>query len=94
MIKLLKNREIKKISPDTKVILVTAYGTVDCAVEAMKEGASDFLLKPLKKDKIIEGNLYLFYNFYFNNTLIDWNKDEHRLKADADTNWHKIINIP
>lgn len=47
-------REIKKISPDTKVILVTAYGTVDCAVEAMKEGASDFLLKPFSFESLLQ----------------------------------------
>ena len=47
-------REVKKISPDTKVILVTAYGTVDCAVEAMKEGANDFLLKPFSFESLIE----------------------------------------
>ena len=47
-------KEIKKISPDTKVILVTAYGTVDCAVEAMKEGASDFLLKPFSFESLLQ----------------------------------------
>jgi YHS domain-containing protein len=45
-----------------------------------------------KTYKIIDGKLYLFYNFYFNNTLIDWNKAEHPLKTKADANWHKIIN--
>lgn len=45
-----------------------------------------------KSYKIIDGKLYLFYNFYFNNTLIDWNKDEDQLKTNADANWHKIIN--
>lgn len=47
-----------------------------------------------KSYKIIDGKLYLFYNFYFNNTLIDWNKDEHQLKANAEANWDKIINKP
>lgn len=47
-------KEIKKISPETKVILVTAYGTVDCAVEAMKEGASDFLLKPFSFESLLQ----------------------------------------
>lgn len=47
-------RETKKASPDTRVILVTAYGTVDCAVEAMKEGANDFLLKPFSFESLIE----------------------------------------
>ncbi len=44
-----------------------------------------------KTFKIIGGRLYLFYNFYFNNTLIDWNKDEQALKAKADANWQKIM---
>jgi YHS domain-containing protein len=44
-----------------------------------------------KTYKIIEGKLYLFYNFYFNNTLIDWNKDEKNLKAQADLNWQKYL---
>jgi len=47
-----------------------------------------------KTYKIIEGKLYLFYNFYFNNTLIDWNKDEQGLRKKAETNWSKIIENP
>ena len=47
-----------------------------------------------KSYKLIDGKLYLFYNFYFNNTLIDWNKDEDRLIINADAHWSKIINIP
>jgi YHS domain-containing protein len=43
-----------------------------------------------KTYKIVEGKLYLFYNFYFNNTLIDWNEDEARLKKQADANWLKF----
>ncbi|MEZ4800994.1 MAG: YHS domain-containing (seleno)protein [Flavobacteriales bacterium] len=34
--------------------------------------------------KIIDGKLYLFYNAFFNNTLLSWNKDEKNLKAKAD----------
>lgn len=47
-----------------------------------------------KTFKIIDGKLFLFYNFYFNNTLIDWNKDEQALKAKADANWQKIMQTP
>ena len=39
--------QIKAMSPDTIVILMTAYGTVTTAVEAMKQGAYDYLPKPL-----------------------------------------------
>ncbi|MEM1136036.1 MAG: YHS domain-containing (seleno)protein [Bacteroidota bacterium] len=40
-----------------------------------------------KTFKIIDNQLYLFYNFFFNNTLNDWNKDEVNLKSKADTYW-------
>jgi YHS domain-containing protein len=41
--------------------------------------------------KITGGKLYLFYNFWGNNTLSDWNKSEKNLKANADKNWDKIF---
>ena len=41
--------------------------------------------------KIINGRVYLFYNFYFNNTLKSWNKNEGPLKQKADSNWQKFI---
>ena len=45
-------KEVKKRSPGTNVVVMTAYGTVETAVEAMKEGASDFLLKPFAADAL------------------------------------------
>ncbi len=41
--------------------------------------------------KILDGKLYLFYNFWGNNTLTDWNKSEKKFKASADTSWAKIV---
>lgn len=46
-----------------------------------------------KTFKITEGKLYLFYNFYFTNTLTSWNKEEQVLKGKADKNWSKIIKV-
>jgi two-component system NtrC family response regulator len=43
---------IKADSPDTAVILVTAFGTVNDAVEAMKLGATNYVLKPLNPDEL------------------------------------------
>src|SRR5688572_32913025 len=37
--------------------------------------------------KILDGRLYLFYNFWGNNTLEDWKKNEKKLKEAADHNW-------
>jgi YHS domain-containing protein len=41
--------------------------------------------------KIIDGKLYLFYNKFFNNTRDSWNKDDNRLKTNADQSWAKLI---
>ncbi len=43
----------RQLAPDTQVIVVTAYGSVETAVEAMKEGAYDFVTKPLRKDAVV-----------------------------------------
>ncbi len=43
---------VRKQSPQTPVILITAFGDVTSAVEAMRGGASDFLLKPFSCDQI------------------------------------------
>jgi DNA-binding NtrC family response regulator len=45
--------QIKRDYPDINVILMTAFGSVETAVEAMKHGASDYLTKPVKKDELI-----------------------------------------
>ena len=39
----------RALRPDVEVVLMTAYGTVEAAVSAMKDGAYDFLTKPLKR---------------------------------------------
>lgn len=44
---------LKKHDPDIPVILLTAYGTVDTAVEAMKEGAYDYILKPIDLGRLM-----------------------------------------
>ena len=44
--------EIRKISVDTPVILMTAHGSIDAAVEAMQLGAQDFLIKPCEADRL------------------------------------------
>ena len=46
--------EIKKRSPDIEVVLFTAYADIQLAVEGMKRGAFDFLVKPWDNEKLIE----------------------------------------
>ena len=45
---------ILTINPSGQVILITAYGEVELAVEAMRRGAADFVLKPWKNQKLLE----------------------------------------
>ena len=45
--------EIKHRYPDTGVILMTAFGTVETAIEAMKGGAMDYLIKPVKTEDVL-----------------------------------------
>ena len=47
-------RALKQLSPDTEVVVMTAYGTVETAVQAMREGAYDFVEKPLKRMTIVK----------------------------------------
>lgn len=46
--------EIKKMAPDVEVVLFTAYADIQLAVEGMKRGAFDFIVKPWDNDKLIE----------------------------------------
>ncbi len=45
-------RRVKEVSPHTGVIMITAYGSTDSAVEAMKQGAYDYIIKPFKIDEL------------------------------------------
>ena len=47
-------RAVKAVSPETEVVLMTAHGTVESAVAAMKDGAYDFILKPLKRQAVVK----------------------------------------
>src|SRR5438045_3066432 len=47
-------RAVRAVAPDAEVVLMTAYGTVEAAVAAMKDGAYDFLTKPLKRHAVLK----------------------------------------
>lgn len=79
------NREKFKSNPEK---YEPAYGGW-CAY-AMGETGDKVKIDP-ETFKVIEGKVYLFYNFWGNNTLKDWNKNEKPLKTKADQNWKKFI---
>jgi DNA-binding NtrC family response regulator len=45
-------KEVKRLAPETTVVIMTAFGTIEGAVHAMKEGAYDFLSKPIDLDQL------------------------------------------
>lgn len=46
-------KRIKKVSPQTRVIMMTAFGDIDLAIKAIKEGAFDFMVKPWDNTKLV-----------------------------------------
>ncbi len=46
-------REARRLAPETQVIVMTAYGTFESAVEAIRRGAYDFLAKPFREDELL-----------------------------------------
>jgi len=47
-------RAVKEINPEIDVVMMTAYGTVETAVTAMKAGAADYITKPIDLDEDVE----------------------------------------
>ncbi len=45
-------REFKQFSPDTSIVLLTAFGSLEGAIEGIKQGAFDYLAKPFRKEEI------------------------------------------
>jgi len=70
-------KKVKQNSPDVEVILMTAYGTVETAVAAMREGAADFLTKPFSFHEL-ELRLRNLTRFQ------EIQRELHRLKAALD----------
>lgn len=46
-------REIKKIRPLTEVILLTGHGSMETSIEGLRQGAFDYLLKPIKLEELL-----------------------------------------
>jgi two-component system NtrC family response regulator len=80
-------REIRKLYPDLPVVMMTAYGTVETAVTAMKEGAGDYLTKPIDLDEL----LILLNKVIERSTLIHENRILKAQLQERYTFHHQII---
>ncbi len=61
--------KIKETHPDTEVVMITGYGTVDNAVEAMKLGAYDYITKPFDMDRLLKIVGHIETNFSLKNEI-------------------------
>jgi len=68
-------KEIKRLSPDTVVIIMTAYGSISSSVEAMRNGAFYYLTKPLLTDEL-HILLAKAEEFYTLQTRVKWLSEE------------------
>jgi len=65
-------KHCRNVSPLTSVIVITAYATVETAVEALRKGAVDYILKPIDFDELLlrVNNVLKFRKTYMENTLL------------------------
>jgi two-component system response regulator HydG len=84
-------KRLKEVNPEAEILMMTAYATVDTAVQAMKEGAFDYLVKPFDPDevemqikKIIQHKDLVLENLLLRKTLEEkFQYDEIIGKSDA-----------
>jgi DNA-binding NtrC family response regulator len=71
--------EIKEKNPETKVIVITAYGKIEDAVKALKNGAEDYILKPFSADKILKVVDLIYPRLFNRNPVMDFLTKDHSL---------------
>ncbi len=75
--------KVKQLRPETEVILITAYATVESAIDAMKKGAFDYVTKPFGREEltmVIERALKIKTLERENRSLKDSLRDKHKFK--------------
>ena len=84
-------KEILKLDPNAIVIPITAYGDVDLAVRAIKEGAADFVVKPWDNDKLL-ATLNAAYNLRKSKLEVESLKEKQKsLLEKIDKKYSRII---
>ena len=82
---------IRDADPEVSVILITAYGGVDIAVEAIKEGAVDYIVKPWQNQKLLS-TLSAAYRLSRSRRELDRHKSRERIFSSAlEDNYQQLI---
>jgi len=84
-------REIRKKDESAHVIMMTAYGDIDLAVKAMKEGASDFIVKPWDNHKLMATVINAYRLSQSKREIIELRRKQELLHQDMDLEFSEII---
>jgi DNA-binding NtrC family response regulator len=84
-------REIRKNDESAHVIMMTAYGDIDLAVKAMKEGAADFIVKPWDNQKLMATVINAFRLSQSKREIIELRRKQELLHQDLDQEFSEII---
>jgi len=84
-------KKILEFDPSMVVILITAYGNIEMAVKAIKEGATDFVIKPWQNEKLIATISSAMKLSNSNKEINSLLSRQKLLTDDLDKNFHNII---
>lgn len=85
--------EILRIDPSLIIILITAYGNIEMAIKAIKEGATDFVIKPWQNEKLLATISSAMKLSTSNKEISELRSRQEVLSEDLDKNFHDIIGI-
>lgn len=83
--------KILSIDPSIVIIMITAYGDVDLAVEAIRKGAMDFVMKPWKNEKLLASVLSAFKLRHSKEEVDKLLQTQQKLSGELSRNFREII---
>ena len=84
-------QKIMEEAPDLHIVVTTAYGDIDLAVKAMKEGAKDFLTKPWEKEKLVATIVSAFEKKKSEQEVSQLKQREQALSQDLENGFSDIV---
>lgn len=84
-------QKILEIDPSIAVILITAYGDIDKAVQAVKAGATDFVLKPWKNEKLLATVMSAMQLTDSRREVAELRETQKQISSDIDHHYREII---
>lgn len=84
-------QKILEIDPSIAVILITAYGDIDKAVQAVKAGATDFVLKPWKNEKLLATVMSAMQLTDSKREVAELRETQKQISSDIDYHYREII---